>query len=119
MAAQTIYDFVEGNTLPEPIYQFPALGLYSFVRFEVTREDGFKLPARVLDVLAYPLPGSSVNAFIDDAVLGVIRFTWNAGELVKGHHTARIVLVRAIDGKEESFPKGLPILLRVADKEDG
>lgn len=119
MSSQTIYDFVEGDTLPEPTYQFASLALYSEVRLEVKREDGFCLPDRILDVAAYPAAGNTVNAAIDDIDLGIIRFTWNTGELVTGHHTARLVLVRAVDNKEESLPKGLPILIRVADKEDG
>lgn len=53
MASQTIYDFVEGDTLPEPTYQFASIALYSEIRFEVKREDGFCLPARILDVAAH------------------------------------------------------------------
>lgn len=116
MSAQTVYDFVEGDTLPELAFQFASLSLYSFVHLDVVREDGYKLDRKTLDV---GTPGNSVNAVIDDAVLGIMRFTWNVGELVKGHHTARLVLVRAVDSKEESLPKGLPMLLRVADEEDG
>lgn len=116
MSAQLIYDFVEDDTLPEPAYQFEDLLPYSFIHFDVVREDGFELPRKTYDVVT---PGNSINAELADPVLNIIRFTWNTGELIKGHHTARIVLVRASDSKEESLPKELPILLRVADRVKG
>ena len=116
MAAQTIYDFVEGDTLPDLAFQFASLSLYSFIHFDVIREDGFKLPRKTIDVAT---PGNSVNGAVDDPVLGIIRFTWAASELVVGHHTARIVLVRAADSKEQTLPVGLPILIRVADERKG
>lgn len=116
MAAQTIYDYVEGNELPEPLFQVAQLSLWSFIHFDVTLEDGLRLPRKTVDVLD---PPSGINGFVDDPVLGIIRFAYLPGELVKGFHTARLVFVRAVDGKEESLPKGLPILLRVADEQEG
>jgi hypothetical protein len=116
MASQTVHDYVEGDTLPELLFQFSALSLYSFIRLEVTLEDGLRLPAKIVDVAD---PPSGVSGFVDDDVLGIIRFAWLSGELVPGHHTARLVLVRASDSKEETLPKGLPILIRVAGETGG